>query len=232
MKAVILAGGLGRRMGRHAGPAPKPMLPLGGRPILEHLVGWARGAGMRDIVICVSHRREAIEGHFGDGSGHGVRIEYAATPRPMETAGQLYSARALLGSTFVCMYGDSVFGHSLRAMVARHAQTRSVLTIATRAHEVRLPYGVITSTRAGRVRSWEEKPAVSAAINIGCYVAEPRLLSLIPPRRASGMDEAARRAISRGMRVTEYRTRGRFVDVGDAASYEAALRAHGGGRAR
>jgi len=232
VKAVILAGGLGRRMGRHAGPAPKPMLPLGGRPILEHLVGWARGAGMRDIVICVSHRREAIEGHFGDGSGHGVRIEYAATPRPMETAGQLYSARALLGSTFVCMYGDSVFGHSLRAMVARHAQTRSVLTIATRAHEVRLPYGVITSTRAGRVRSWEEKPAVSAAINIGCYVAEPRLLSLIPPRRASGMDEAARRAISRGMRVTEYRTRGRFVDVGDAASYEAALRAHGGGRAR
>jgi len=187
---------------------------------------------MRDIVICVSHRREAIEGHFGDGSGHGVRIEYAATPRPMETAGQLYSARALLGSTFVCMYGDSVFGHSLRAMVARHAQTRSVLTIATRAHEVRLPYGVITSTRAGRVRSWEEKPAVSAAINIGCYVAEPRLLSLIPPRRASGMDEAARRAISRGMRVTEYRTRGRFVDVGDAASYEDALRAHGGGRAR
>jgi len=232
VKAVILAGGLGRRMGRHAGPAPKPMLPLGGRPILEHLVGWARGAGMRDIVICVSHRREAIEGHFGDGSGHGVRIEYAATPKPMETAGQLYSARALLGSTFVCMYGDSVFGHSLRAMVARHAQTRSVLTIATRAHEVRLPYGVITSTRAGRVRSWEEKPAVSAAINIGCYVAEPRLLSLIPPRRASGMDEAARRAISRGMRVTEYRTRGRFVDVGDAASYEDALRAHGGGRAR
>jgi len=232
VKAVILAGGLGRRMGRHAGPAPKPMLPLGGRPILEHLVGWARGAGMRDIVICVSHRREAIEGHFGDGSGHGVRIEYAATPRPMETAGQLYSARALLGSTFVCMYGDSVFGHSLRAMVARHAQTRSVLTIATRAHEVRLPYGVITSTRAGRVRSWEEKPAVSAAINIGCYVAEPRLLSLIPPRRASGMDEAARRAISRGMRVTEYRTRGRFVDVGDAASYEDALREHGGGRAR
>lgn len=227
---MILAGGLGRRMGRHAGSTPKPMLPLGGRPILEHLVAWARGAGMRDIVICVSHLRGAIEGHFGDGSAHGVRIEYASTPRPMETAGQLYSARALLDSTFVCMYGDSVFGHSLRAMAARHARTRSAMTIATRVHEARLPYGVITSTRAGRVRSWEEKPVISSAINIGCYVMEPRVLSLIPPRRASGMDEAARLAISRGMRVTEYRTRGRFVDVGDAASYEAALRALGGPR--
>jgi len=218
-------------MGRHARSTPKPMLPLGGRPVLEHLVGWARGAGMRDIVICVSHLRGAIEGHFGDGSGHGVRIEYAATPRPMETAGQLYSARALLDSTFVCMYGDSVFGHSLRAMVAQHERTRSVLTIATRAHGVRLPYGVISSTRAGRVRSWEEKPVIASAVNIGCYVVEPRFLSLIPPRRASGMDRAARLAISRGMRVGEYRTRGEFVDIGDAASYEAALRRHGG-RAR
>lgn len=230
MKAVILAGGLGRRMGRHAGSTPKPMLPLAGRPILEHLVDWARRAGVRDIVICVSHLRGAIEGHFGDGSGHGVRIEYAATPRPMETAGQLYSARALLDSTFACMYGDSVFGHSLRAMAAQHARTRSAMTIATRLHDTRLPYGVISSTRSGRVRSWEEKPVISRAINIGCYVMEPRVLSLIPPRRASGMDEAARLAISRGMRVGEYRTRGRFVDVGDAASYEAALREMGGTR--
>ncbi|RNJ75874.1 MAG: hypothetical protein EB824_01215 [Thaumarchaeota archaeon S15] len=116
-------------------------------------------------------------------------------------------------------------------MVAQHERTRSVLTIATRAHGVRLPYGVISSTRAGRVRSWEEKPVIASAVNIGCYVVEPRFLSLIPPRRASGMDRAARLAISRGMRVGEYRTRGEFVDIGDAASYEAALRRHGG-RAR
>ena len=228
MKAVILAGGLGERMGSYTATTPKPMLPLAGRPILEHLVEWTRKAGIREIVLCVSHLRESIEGHFGDGSDFGVRIEYAATPRPMATAGQLRAASGLLNSAFVCMYGDSIFGHSLRAMVRQHVRTRPAMTIATHMHTTTVPYGVITTTRAGTVTSWDEKPRIESLINVGCYVIEPAVLALIPPNRALGMDSAVRRAIARGMRVREYRARGAFTDIGDIASYDRAQARLGG----
>lgn len=232
MKAVILAGGLGSRMMPYTRATPKPMLRLGGRPILEHVIEWVGRAGIRSIVLCTSHLHEKIERHFGDGSRLGAEIEYAVTKRPMSTAGQLRAASDLLDSAFVCAYGDSIFDFSLRAMIRHHARTGSAATVATASHVHELPYGVIRTRGGGRVTSWDEKPKTSSLISVGCYILEPDILSLIPRGRPYGMDAAIRRALSRGMPVTSYAIRGTFLDLGDAEAYRIARAGAGGGRRR
>ena len=232
MKAVILAGGLGMRMRPYTKTTPKPMLLLGKKPILEHTIMWARKAGIRDIVLCLSYKHKQIVDYFGDGSKLRVRIEYAITYRPMSTAGQLRSASDLVDSTFVCAYGDSLFGHSLSAMVRHHARTESAVTIATSRHKTVSRYGVIRTAQGGDVLSWDEKPEHVSLINTGCYVLEPEFMSLIPRNKTFGMDTAVNRAIAQGLRVTAYITRGTFVDVGDISTYEEARKRFAAPRAR
>ena len=87
MKAVILAGGLGTRLRPLTNKKPKPMLPLGKKPLLEHLIKWIRKNGVKDIVLCVSYLHETIEKHFGDGSKFGVKIEYAISSKPLGDCG-------------------------------------------------------------------------------------------------------------------------------------------------
>lgn len=222
MKAVILAGGLGRRMLPYTKSIPKPMLLLGKKPILEHSISWLSKSGVRDIVICTSHMHKKIVDYFGDGSKFGVNIEYARTKKPMSTAGQLRAASDMLDSRFVCLYGDSIFGHSICAMKRNHAKTRADITICVTKKFSRLPYGVIRTGRGGSVTEWVEKPETESLINVGCYVMEPEVLSLIPANKAMGMDKAIARAISARMRVKYYDVRGKFLDVGNIGVYKAA----------
>ena len=120
MKAVILAGGLGTRLRPLTNKKPKPMLPLGKKPLLEHLIKWIKKNGVKDIVLCVSYLHETIEKYFGDGSKFGVKIEYAVSGKPLGDAGQLKTAQKFIDDTFVCVYGDSLFNFNLRKMITAH----------------------------------------------------------------------------------------------------------------
>ena len=108
MKAVILAGGLGTRLQPYTNSLPKPMLPLGEKPILEHLIKWIKKNDVKEIVLCVSYLRKKIEDYFGDGKRFGVKIEYAISKKPLATAGQLKTAEKFIDDTFVCLYGASI----------------------------------------------------------------------------------------------------------------------------
>ena len=127
MKAVILAGGLGTRLKPYTNSLPKPMLPLGEKPILEHLIEWVRKNGVKEIVLCVSYLRKKIEDYFGDGEKFGVKIEYAISKKPLATAGQLKTAEKFIDGTFVCLYGDSIYNFSLRSMIAPVSYTHLTL---------------------------------------------------------------------------------------------------------
>ena len=124
MKAVILAGGLGTRLLPLTKTTPKPMLTLGEKPILEHIIDWTRNNGVKSIVLCVSYLRKNIEDYFKDGEKFGVNIEYAISNKPLATAGQLKTAEEFIDDTFVCMYGDSIFDFSLRNMIKQHKTKR------------------------------------------------------------------------------------------------------------
>ena len=221
MKAVILAGGLGTRLQPYTFFIPKPMLPLGNKPLLEYTIEWLRNAGgLKEIVICVSYLHRTIEDYFEDGARFGVKIEYARSDRPLATAGQLKTAeRQLQGDTFVCVYGDSVYEFNLRKMLKMHKESKAFVSMALMPYSTKLKYGFI-DTKESDVTAWREKPEISGLINIGCYAMEPEFLKGIPNSGAFGMDDAVRKALGDKKTVKAFEVDSNsFIDIGDKKSY-------------
>ena len=226
MKAVILAGGLGTRLQPYTTFLPKPMLPLGEKPILEYLIEWVKKNGVKSIVLCVSYLRKTIEDYFGDGKKFGVKIEYAISNKPLATAGQLKTSEKFIDDSFVCIYGDSIFEFNLRNMIKQHLKKKSFVTISLNEYKNNLPYGVIETSKNGKVKSWNEKPEIKANINMGCYVMEPKVFSLIPKNKPYGMDNVIKKAISRKKIVNSFITKKGFIDIGNKSSYKKAYQDH------
>ena len=220
MKAVILAGGLGTRLQPYTNSLPKPMLPLGEKPILEHLIEWIKKNGVKEIVLCVSYLRKKIEDYFGDGKKFGVKIEYAISKKPLATAGQLKTAEKFIDDTFVCLYGDSIYNFSLKNMISDHKRKKSTVTMSLYDYKFNMKYGVIDTTNTGRVTAWNEKPELSAKINIGCYVMEPEVFQLIPKNKQYGMDNVIQKALSKKKKISSVVSKKGFIDIGDKETYE------------
>ena len=220
MKAVILAGGLGTRLQPYTNSLPKPMLPLGEKPILEHLIKWIKKNDVKEIVLCVSYLRKKIEDYFGDGKKFGVKIEYAISKKPLATAGQLKTAEKFIDDTFVCLYGDSIYNFSLKNMISDHKRKKSTVTMSLYGYKFNMKYGVIDTTNTGRVTAWNEKPELSAKINMGCYVMEPEVFQLIPKNKQYGMDDVIQKALSKKKKISSVVSKKGFIDIGDKETYE------------
>jgi len=222
VKAVILVGGLGTRLQPYTTFIPKPMLPLGEKPLLEHLIDWTRKNGIKSIVLCVSYLRKTIEDYFEDGKRLGVNIEYAVSKKPLATAGQLKTAEKFVDDTFVCIYGDSIFDFNLRKMINQHKEKKSFITMSLFEYKTNLPYGVIETSKAGKVTAWNEKPEINANINMGCYVMDQQIFDLIPKNKPYGMDAVVKNAMMRKKPVYSFITKKGFLDIGDKTSYRKA----------
>jgi mannose-1-phosphate guanylyltransferase len=222
MKAVILAGGLGTRLQPYTFFIPKPMLPLGNKPLLEYIIEWLKNAGgIDEVVVCVSYLHRTIEDYFEDGARFGVEIEYARSERPLATAGQLKTAEKLIeDGPFVCVYGDSVYEFNLRKMLRQHKESKAFVSMALMHYSTKLKYGFIDVNGQDKVTAWREKPEISGLINIGCYVMEPEFLKIIPMSGAFGMDDAVRKALDQKKTVRAFTIEGTgFIDIGDKKSY-------------
>ena len=221
MKAIILAGGLGTRLQPYTFFIPKPMLPLGNKPLLEHIIEWLKNDdnNIDHIIICVSYLHRTIEDYFEDGSRLGIKIEYARSDRPLATAGQLLTAKKYIDDTFVCVYGDSIYEFSLREMIKEHDKLDAFISMALLSYKTRLKYGFIDINGNNRVTTWNEKPEIKGLINIGCYVMEPEFIDLIPASNAYGMDDAVRKALDMKKLVNGFKIESGFIDIGDKKSY-------------
>ncbi len=221
MKAIILAGGLGTRLQPYTFFIPKPMLPLGNKPLLEHIIEWLKNDdnNIDHIIICVSYLHRTIEDYFEDGSRLGIKIEYARSDRPLATAGQLLTAKKFIDDTFVCVYGDSIYEFSLREMIKEHNRLDAFISMALLSYKTRLKYGFIDINGNNRVTTWNEKPEIKGMINIGCYVMEPEFIDLIPSSNAYGMDDAVRTALDMKKLVNGFKIESGFIDIGDKKSY-------------
>ena len=222
MKAVILAGGLGTRLLPLTKKTPKPMLRVGSKPILEHMIDWSKKNGIKSVVLCVSYLRKNIEDYFEDGKKFGVNIEYAVSKSPLSTAGQLKTAEKFIDDTFVCMYGDSIFDFSLRNMIKQHNKKKAFVTMGLIQHETQIPYGVIETSKTGKVIGWHEKPMMKTNVNMGCYVMEPEIFRLIPKNKSYGMDDVIKKAMNKKKLVSSFVTKKGFVDIGNKESYNKA----------
>jgi len=198
------------------------MLPLGEKPILEHLIEWSKKNGIKSIILCVSYLRKTIEDYFEDGKRFGVTIQYAIANKPLATAGQLKTAEKFVDDTFVCMYGDSIYGFNLRNMIKQHKKKNSFVTMSLHEYKTNLPYGVIETSKNNKVTAWNEKPEIKVNINMGCYVMEPEIMKFIPKNKPYGMDDVIKKAMAQKKLVSSFTSNNGFVDIGNKESYKKA----------
>ena len=226
VSAIVMAGGYGARLRPLTDDVPKPMLPVGGRPILEVLLDQLRQAGVVRIYMSTHYKREMIESHFGDGRRFGVEIRYLPEEHPRGTAGAL---RALRGCEEILLMvnGDIVTRADLRALIRFHMEHAAGMTIGLREFRWRIPYGVV-SIDGIDVTGLEEKPAVTHFISAGLYVLSPEVLSHMPDDQAFDMPELVTRSIRAGIRVVGFAVHEYWLDIGRLEDYQRANEELGG----
>ena len=216
--AVIMAGGKGERLGELTQAMPKPMLPVGDKPILEHLVHLLVGHGVRRIFLSVGYLGQMIEDHFRNGERFRCRIDYLREDIPLGTGGALSLIKEIPTAPLLVMNGDLVTAINLTRMLAFHRQHGNAATIALRDHVVKVPFGVV-DTNAGRVTALREKPVLSYAINAGIYAIEPRLLARIPGDRLFPITELFDDCLQRGEPLGGYHLDETWNDIGLPEEY-------------
>lgn len=186
MKALVLAAGEGTRLRPLTLDRPKPMLPVAGRPLLEHLVALLAAHGMREIAINLHYRPEAIVDHFGDGSRFGVRITYSREPRLLGSAGAARQLDWFLDDPFLVLYGDVLTDVDLSSLVDAHRRFGGVGTIALTEADDPTRSGIVQMEGGGRVTSFVEKPATDEfgrLANSGIYVLDRASIDHVPSGR-------------------------------------------------
>jgi dTDP-glucose pyrophosphorylase/CBS domain-containing protein len=177
---VIMAGGRGERLMPHTAAIPKPMIPVGGRPILETLVRALHGNGFDRFYFSVNYLAEYIEDHFGDGEAIGVSITYLREEKPLGTAGSLRQLANVEKLPILVINGDVLTRFNPKAMLDLHLRERAQITMAVRDYSHQVPFGVVESVN-GRFVTIREKPTYTMQISSGIYVVDPSVLDKIPP---------------------------------------------------
>lgn len=187
MKAVVLAAGVGSRLGKLTGTVPKCMVRVGGVPVLERNLRWLREAGVTDVAVNLHHLPNVVTDHFGDASTHDLRILWKHEPELLGTAGTIASLTDWLRhQTFLVVYGDNLFELDVSACVDAHRRSGAVATVALFEREDVSASGVAELTSTGRVARFIEKPhpgeTESRLVNAGLLVLDPRALAMMPER--------------------------------------------------
>ncbi|MFH1095750.1 MAG: nucleotidyltransferase family protein [Candidatus Micrarchaeota archaeon] len=219
MKAIICCGGQGTRLRPLTYTTPKPMLPLGERPILEYVVRHLKRNGFNDIYMTVGYLKEQIMNYFGDGSKWGVKIQYAVEEGEAGTAGSLVPLRKWADEPFLVQMGDHLSRLNLKKMYAYHKKQGGIATVSLKRTGVPLEYGVAKLDAKERIVAFEEKPIVRNLVNAGVYVLEPRIFDYIKPKEDFAKNVFPRLLASKqqinGFVFDEY-----WLDIGRPADYE------------
>lgn len=223
-RVIIMAGGRGTRLAPLTDNVPKPMLPVGGQPILEVFIRRLVRQGFRRVTICVYYLGDMIRAHFGDGSAFGCAIDYIEEPAPLGTGGALSLLRERPNETFVVANADLVTDADLASLVQYHVEHRFAATMCVREHQYQVPYGVVDIDGL-TILNMEEKPVKSVFINAGIYALEPAVLDLLTQGERFELPNLFDRARSHGFEVGAFPIREAWVDVGQRDVYETVKRA-------
>lgn len=223
---VIMAGGKGTRLGEHTRNCPKPLLPLGGKPMLEHIIDRARVDGFHHFVFAIHYLGHMIEDYFGDGSEWGVQIDYLREPKPLGTGGALSLLDPHPEEAFVVTNGDVLTDLRYSEILDFHYRHNAAATMAVRSYEWQHPFGVVR-TRGVDIVSFEEKPVFRSHVNAGIYVVEPRVLGLLKHGEICDMPSLFERLKASSERPVVYPMYEPWLDVGRPDDLEIARQNHG-----
>jgi NDP-mannose synthase len=224
MRAVVLAGGLGMRLRPYTAILPKPLVPIGDRPILEHILRQLHRYGVREVDICVGHLGELIQVYFTQATTmpEGLDLRWHWEDEPLGTAGALRSVEGL-DDTFIAMNGDVLTTLDYERLVDFHREREAALTVAMHTRHVDIDLGVIES-RDGLITGYREKPSLDYEVSMGIYVYEPRALGYLPAAGACQFPDLVLRLLDAGERVAAFSSDDEWYDIGTFGDLERAIR--------
>lgn len=224
MRAVILAGGKGTRLKPYTTTIPKPLVPVGDRPILGIVLEQLRDAGVRHVTITVNHMSELIMAFFGAGEKFGLKIDYSLEEKPLGTVAPVKLIKDLPDNFFV-MNGDLLTDIDFPGLYDCHVKSGCQLTVATYQRDSVIDFGVIEIDRvAHRAVGFREKPTYHFDVSTGVYVYNRSLLERVPDNEAYGFDNLMLDMLRDSAPVNIYEHTGYWLDIGRPDDYEQANR--------
>jgi dTDP-glucose pyrophosphorylase len=224
---VIMAGGLGTRLRPFTDNMPKPMMPVGGRPLLEHLIENLVSHGFSRFTLALNYMGDAIRAHFGDGSRWGVNIQYVEETERRGTAGALSLLPAAPSAPLLVMNADLLTKVNFQALVDFHLSEKNLATVCLREYDFQVPYGV-AQIQDHKLVGMVEKPVHRFHVNAGIYVLDPEVLALVPKSGVCDMPELLEKVrAKRGDGVGCFPIQEYWLDIGRLEDYDRAQREYG-----
>lgn len=225
---VLMAGGLGTRLRPLTEDCPKPMLQVGGRPILENILESFVEQGFRRFFLSVNYKADLVKNHFRQGQKWGVRIDYLEEDQRLGTAGALSLLPSRPETPLVVMNGDLLTHAAFDQLIQFHVDQSAVATMAVREYDFQVPYGVVRLD-GERIQAIEEKPIQKFFVNAGIYVLSPETLDRIPDGTYFDMPALFERLLTKGLATAAYPLREYWLDIGRIEEFERAQHEWPGG---
>lgn len=216
--ALILAGGLGTRLRPLTYAIPKPLLPIGEKPILEIIIEHLKKYGITNIYISVNYKKELIKSYFGDGKDFDVNIFYLEEKQRLGTAGPIGLLKKKINDDFFIMNGDLYTDINIKDMFDFHKSNNSIFTIATRKYEIQVPYGVLDGNEENKLVEFKEKPKIMKLINSGIYICNNRIINLVGDNENIDMPELWGK-IKKNNEIYLYNFEDEWIDIGMMNDY-------------
>ena len=221
LTAVVMAGGLGMRLRPLTKDLPKPMLPVGDKPLLEHVIDELRAAGIERLNISTHYKGHLIEEHFGDGSQFGMEIGYVDEETPLGTAGAIGLMEPSDGPVLV-INGDILTKLDYRSVLRFHEEHQADMTVGLRHHEYTVPFGVV-QVEGVSVKGVVEKPIKTFLVNAGIYLLGPLACARVPRGRRYDMTDLIQDLVDEGRTVVGFPISEYWLDIGRLEDYQQAV---------
>jgi dTDP-glucose pyrophosphorylase len=215
---VIMVGGEGSRLRPHTENCPKPMLPVAGKPMLEHIIDRAKSEGFNHFVLAIHYLGHMVEEYFGNGERLGIQIDYLREESPLGTAGALGLLNPVPDTSFMVTNGDVITDIRYGELLDFHIRNTATATMAVRSHEWQHPFGVV-HTQGVEIVGFEEKPIARSQINAGIYVLDPTALSVLTADTQCDMPTLFKRLQDKAQRTVAYPMHEPWLDVGRPDDY-------------
>ncbi len=222
MKAVILAGGKGRRLKPYTLVLPKPLVPIGDIPILEIIIRQLAFYGFKDIYLACGYFYELIKAYFNDGTKWGVNLYYSVEEKPLGTVGPLKLLKNELDEPFLVINGDILTDMNFLEIFQHHIINGKLMTIGVTEHKTKMEYGVV-HLYENSVIDYEEKPEIKHYVSMGVYIFAPYVLKYIEEGKKMDIPDLIHRFLDEDISINTYIYNGLWFDIGNKEDFEKAM---------
>lgn len=217
---VIMAGGLGKRLYPYTKILPKPLIPIGEIPIVEHIINRFRRYNVKDFTLIVNHKKNMIKAYFNE-VNKDYTIYYAEEERRLGTAGGLYLLKDYINTTFILTNCDILIEEDYTKIISHHRDSGNVITMVCSLKSIKIPYGVVEINNNGEVERIKEKPESTHFVNTGMYVVEPNIIQELEENRAIDFPTLIESYVNGGARVGVYPiSESNWLDMGQLDGME------------